>query len=229
MALIDGLVEAMEGSAGLCGAHDPAAAVVSLPEIETRLRVLALGAIMDVFPIAARWEQIAALAANGHWLVDPSVVAYKHSNEVVAAFQEQEIPGPKSNAKTWLQVCKGVQGRFKGSFRDLLAENDDEAERLQAYLGKSKTTFPVLAGEVISARWLDLVHRWGGVEIKGWKGLDVELSEKESEAARELGYRQEIAHPQTALALSVWDRGCDHLTPPACDFAQCPRRTTPSP
>jgi hypothetical protein len=190
--------------------------------VEIRLRVLTLGAILDVFPIAERWSTLVDLA--NHWLLNPSEVAYRPSSDVETAMQEQRIKGPKHNARVWWQVCSGVQGRFNGQFRDLLRANSDNALMAQAYLAKSKTTFPVLSGPVISARWLDLVHRFGSMPLEQWEALSVPLSASQQDAATVFGASTQRAHPLVAQSLAVWLRACHSLQIPACDLVRCPRR-----
>ena len=157
--------------------------MLDIDGIEQRLNVLALGVILDTnFLSAERWS---ALKANSeHWLFDPSKVAYQSSPQVWAAMQELKISGPQHIARVWWQICRGVQGRFKGSWRDLIEANADNALTLQAYLQDNHTTFPVLAGPVISARWLDLVHRMGGVALQDWETLVVKLPAAQERAAR---------------------------------------------
>lgn len=223
MHQMDGLVNALKDQpAGLCGHHEPACAVEVIEDTELRLRALALGAILDVFPVVARWEQIAALA--DHWLLQPVEVAYRESSEVEAAMKEQHIDGPRHNARVWWQVLRGVQGRFNGEFRAMLAAQGDDAIQMQQYLRDSKTTFPVLSGPVISAQWLDLVHRVGGVPLQQWDALVVDLSAGQQQAAQSFGVKATRAHPATAAGLSIWRRACERREPPACGLDHCPRR-----
>jgi hypothetical protein len=224
MHTIDVLVNALKDRpAGLCGHHEPACAVETVADTEQRLRVLTLGAIMDVFPIRDRWETLAEL--SNHWLLDPGDVAYRKSQEVGAAMHDAGLGGPKQNARVWWQVCRGIQGRYKGSIRDMLRDNSDDAIRMQTYLFASKTTFPVLSGPVISAQWLDLVHRIGDVKLERWDELVMELSETQKQAAQAFGVKAATrAHPATAAGLSIWNRACERLNPPDCGLDNCPRR-----
>lgn len=221
----DSLVEALETEQGLCGMHEPAQVIAAVPDQEMRLRMLTLGAILDVFPLRERWTVIAGLA--DHWLMDIPILAYRTSHEVAAAFQEEKIAGPTHSARTWWQVCRAVQGRFKGPVRDLLRESDDKAGAIQTYLAASRATFPVLAGPVISARWLDLVDRIGGVQLSGWETLRVKLSARERASGERLGIPHRTAHPWLAMSLRVWKTACQGLGKNGCGFRACPNQPHP--
>lgn len=126
---------------GLCGQHDPAKSVRQVEALEERLNLLAFGAVMSTDPLpASGWETLAAL--HDHWLFLPGQVAYRSSQEVLTCMQALHIRAPRYIARVWWQVCRGVQGRFKGSWRDLLAANADDAQALEGYLLQSKSTFP---------------------------------------------------------------------------------------
>jgi hypothetical protein len=106
----------------------------------------------------------------------------------------------------------------------MLRDNSDDAIRVQTYLSSSKTTFPVLSGPVISAQWLDLVHRIGDVKLERWDQLVMTLSETQRQAAQAFGVKATNAHPATAAGLSIWNRACERLYPPQCGLDNCPRR-----
>jgi hypothetical protein len=218
------LVQAFqEHPLGLCGAHDPAKVVGSVEAVEQRLSALILGVVLDTKHLnQERWSALAAL--HDHWLLNAYQVAYRSSSEVLAAMQEMHISGPSYIARVWWQVCRGVQGRFKGSWRDLLRANDDTAQKIQSYIQNSKTTFPFLSGPVISARWLDLVHRVGGVELKGWESLIVTLSSDQKKTARLFGILTGEVHPLIASALNAWPDSCQKRSEEFCGLVGCPRR-----
>ena len=138
--------------------------------------------------------------------------------------QEKHISGPPHIARVWWQVCRGVQGRFKGSWRDLLKANDDNAQTLQSYLQNSKATFPVLSGPVISARWLDLVHRIGGVELKGWETLTVTLPPDQKKTARLFGILADEVHPLVSSAVHAWTVSCREQSEEFCGLTGCPQK-----
>jgi hypothetical protein len=224
MSLSSSLVNAFNNHPlGLCGRHEAAQCVLGIDGIERRLNVLTFGAIVDAnFLSEERWS---ALKANReHWLLDPSQTAYRPSPQVWAAMQELNISGPRHIARVWWQVCRGVQGRFKGSWRALIRANDDSAPTLQAYLQKNRATFPVLAGPIISARWLDLVHRMGGVELKDWESLTVDLPADQGRAARLFGIMTDTIHPYFASALHTWSKSCQAQTVENCGLEDCPKR-----
>jgi hypothetical protein len=208
---------------GLCGIHDPAKIAGSIEAIEQRLSALILGVVLDTKHLnQERWS--ALMAIHDHWLLEPSQVAYRSSSEVSDGLHEMHISGPSHIARVWWQVCRGVQGRFKGSWRDLLKANDDNAQEVQSYLQNSKTSFPVLSGPVISVRWLDLVHRVGGVELKGWETLTVMLPQDQKKTARLFGILADEVHPLVSSALNAWPDSCQKLHEEFCGLASCPQR-----
>jgi hypothetical protein len=218
------LVQAFqEHPLGLCGAHDPAKIVGNVEAFQQRLSALTLGVVLDTRHLNhERWSALAVI--HDHWLLDPSQVAYRTSAEVLTAMREEHISGPQHIARVWWQVCRGVQGRFKGSWRDLLKANDDTTPALQSYLQKNKTTFPVLSGQVISARWLDLVHRGGGVELKGWETLTVMLPSDQKKTARLFGILADEVHPLVSSALNAWPASCQKRSGEFCGLIDCPRK-----
>lgn len=224
MTLISSLIEAFSKDAqGLCGINDPVKPVQSVEALEQRISILTLGAVLSTNPLGAeRWAALVAL--HDHWLLDPTQAAYRTSQQILAEMQQQHIGGPQYIARVWWQVCRGVQGRFKGSWRDLLKFNTDDAAILFKYFRQSQATFPVLAGEVICVRWLDLVHRIGGVPLKGWDALSVRLAPGRIPAARRFGIVEDEVHPLTASALETWSVSCRGLSGEACNLEECPLR-----
>ncbi len=208
---------------GLCGAHDPAKVVSSIEVLEQRLSALTLGAVLDINPLSQeRWSALVAL--HNHWLLDPSQVAYQSSARVLTAMQETHISGPQYIARVWWQICRGVQGRYKGSWRDLLKSNNDDVHTIQSYLQKSRATFPVLVGPIIYARWLDLVHRIGSVTLQGWETLTVELSSSQRKTAHLFGITTDKVHPLLSAALNTWQVSCRKLPEGSCGLISCPWR-----
>ncbi len=224
MTLSSPLVQAFTAHPlGLCEQHDPAEAVHSVEAVKPRLNILAFSAVLDVNPLSPeRWSALVGL--RDHWLLDPSQVAYQSSPRVLAGMREAHISGPQYIARVWWQICRGVQGRYKGSWRELLKVNDDNVHALQDYLQKSQATFPVLAGPVISARWLDLIHRIGGVPLLGWETLIVPLPSQQRKTARLFGILAEQVHPLLSSALNAWPDSCRKLSEESCGLANCPRR-----
>lgn len=208
---------------GLCGERDAALTLLQIQNMERRLNVLTFGLVMDKRPLdQERWSLLVGL--QDHWLFDPSQSAYRSSALILDAFRREHIPAPQYTARVWWQICRGVQGRTKGSWRDLLRSNDDDAHLLQKYLHENRTAFPVLSGPVISALWLDLVHRVGGVPLKNWETLIAPLSKKHGKFARLFGVTTDDLHPIFANALNIWERSCQRLHSEACGLAECPRR-----
>ena len=208
---------------GLCGRHEAAQSVSSIDDIEQRLNILTFGVVVDTnFISSERWSALAAI--HEHWLLAPSQVAYRSSPQVLTAMQEMHIPGPQHIARVWWQICRGVQGRYKGLWRDLFKANDDNAHTLQNYLQKNQATFPILDGPIISARWLDLVHRIGGVTLQGWETLIVKLPSHQRETARLFGIEVDEVHPLLSSALNGWLASCRKLSADACGLASCPRK-----
>lgn len=207
----------------MCGVCDPAAGVRNVEVLEQRLNVLTLGAVLSTSPLRAeRWQTLAAL--HDHWLLDPSQAAYRTSAEILTEMQRVGMGGPQYIARVWWQICRGVQGRFKGSWHDLLSANSDDAATLLAYFQNSKATFPVLSGEVILVRWLDLIHRIGGIPLRGWDVLSVPLPPGLKEAAGKFDIPGDEVHPLTASALETWSAACRGLGGDACGFAECPSK-----
>ena len=208
---------------GLCGRHEAARSVSSIHNIEQRLSVLTFGVVMDTnFLSLERWS--ALIAIHDHWLLDPSQVAYRSSEQARIAMKEMGISAPQYIARVWWQICQGIQGRYEGSWRDLFKANDEDARALQCYLRKNRTTFPVLAGPVISARWLDLVHRIGGVTLQGWDVLTVNLPADQRKTARLFGVVVDEAHPLFSSALNAWATSCRKLSKEYCGFIGCPKK-----
>lgn len=226
MSSADNLLKAFrEHPLGLCGVHDPAQAVDGIPDIEARLSVLTLGTVLDINPITRqRWERIAELA--GHWLLNPSMVAYKSSHEVQSAMLHEQLSGPAHIARVWWQLCRAVQGRFHGNWRGLFATCEFRAQRVQEYLLKSKTTFPVLAGPIISARWLDLAHRRGKISLLDWENLRIELPSSLKDPARQFGISENAVHPFLFSALDTWRVSCKQKSKQECGLARCPRHAS---
>jgi hypothetical protein len=208
---------------GLCGHHEPARVVSTVKDLEHRLTILALGTILDINTLShERWSRLASLA--GHWLLNPSQVAYQSSQQVLITMQEMRILGGQHIPRVWWQICRGVQGRFKGSWRELIDINKDSAQMLQRYLQQSRATFPVLAGPVISARWLDLTHRIGGLNLHGWENLLIPLSKRQVKTAGLFGIGENAVHPLLFNALLVWTTACRKLPEEDCGLGVCPRR-----
>ena len=224
MTLSSPLVQAFrDHPLGLCGRHEAAQSVSSIDDVEQRLNVLTFGVVVDTnFLSLERWSTLAAI--HDHWLLDPSQVAYRSSPQVWTAIQEMHIPGPQHMARVWWQICRGVQGRYKGLWRDLFKANDDNTHILQSYLHKNHTTFPVLAGPIISARWLDVVHRIGGVILQGWEALTVKLSSPQRKTARLFRVEVDEVHPLLSSALHTWTLSCRNLSGESCGLAGCPGR-----
>ena len=224
MGLASNLIHAYsEHPLGLCGHHEPARIVSSVEDVERCLTILTLGIVLDINPLTQeRWSGLLTLAE--HWLFDPSYVAYQSSQQVGAAMQETGISCSQHIPRVWWQICRGVQGRFKGSWRDLMGANDYDALVLQGYLRKSKTTFPMLAGPVISARWLDLAHRIGGVSLKGWENLLVPLSRQQAKTARLFSIEKNEVHPLLFSALWEWPAACKKLPESSCGLSDCSRK-----
>lgn len=207
---------------GLCGQHDPARVVSDVGDPEQRLNILALGVVLDINLLTPeRWSGLVGLA--GHWLLDPPNAAYRSSQQVMAAMREKDILGPAHIPRVWWQLCRGVQGRFKGSWRDLLAAGQDDAQILQRYLRRNRATFPILAGPVISARWLDLVHRIGGITLLNWETLGIPLPSGQKKTARLFGIKEDEVHPLLFSALYTWSGACRKLPEESCGFGDCPR------
>ncbi len=224
MILSSPLVQAFrDHPLGLCGQREPARMIRRLEDIEQRLNLLAFGVVMDAKPInAERWS--ALMGAHDHWLFAPSQAAYKTSPQILEAMQQIRLGAPRHIARVWWQISRGVQGRTKGSWRDLLRGNDDDSHLLQKYLHKNQTTFPVLSGPVISARWLDLVHRVGGVPLKNWETLIVPLPKNQGKTARLFDVAMNDVHPFVASALNVWESSCRGLPAESCGLTDCPFR-----
>jgi hypothetical protein len=208
---------------GLCGQHDPAIPAGGIEDLERRLSILTFGVVLDANPLGREdWSLLTDLQT--HWLFDPSRVGTLSSEQIREEFRRVSIRAPKPLARVWWQICRGVQGRTKGSWRELFRLNEENAQSLLGYLGNSRTTFPVLSGPVISARWLDLVHRVGGIELLGWETLRVPLSGGWKKTASLFGITMEVAHPAFLSALQAWTEMCQMLPTDQCGLAECPRR-----
>lgn len=208
---------------GLCGRHEAARSLSSIDDIEQRLNVLTFGVVVDTnFISLERWSVLIAL--HDHWLLDPPRVAYRSSAQALTAMHEMGISAPQHIARVWWQICRGVQGRYRGSWRELLKTNDENAQALQSYLRENRTTFPVLAGPIISARWLDLVHRIGGVSLRGWEALTVKLPSHQRKTAGLFGIVRDEVHPLLSSALNAWSVSCRKSSEEFCGLAYCPER-----
>ena len=201
--------------AGLCGQGDPAWTLKQIPDLETRLNILTFSSLF----FSPNYLQL--LQQQSIWLFQPGTVAYKRSQEVQSEFQSLGIQVPEYIPRAWWQISRGVQGRFQGSWTALLAAQENDALAIQTYLKGSKATFPVLSGDVISALWLDVVHRIGGISLKNWNKLEVPLGAKEQTAIQAWGSKAEKSHPSLRLALKQWQKCCQSL--PSCGLVDCPR------
>jgi len=211
-----------ESPDGLCGKQDAANDLGKIVGLEPRLHLITLGCILDATPRQERWKEL--LPLEDHWLADSSQVAYKRSQEVEQAFRENRVRAPKHTARVWWQICRGVQGRYKGSLRGLLDANQKNALRIQQYLEESTTSFPVLSAPITSARWLDMVHRVGQVRLVDWRELRLSLPESLKELAGLFDLDRELLHPALSLALQVWSGGCEQRDGDHCGLEDCPRR-----
>ncbi len=207
---------------GLCGRRDDAIIIEKIASLETRLHLITLASVLDSAPNPERWLELSRLQA--HWLLDSSQVAYKQSKEIAQALQKEQIRAPQHLARVWWQISRGIKGRFGGSIRAFLKENDDDVLRLQQYFKSSRTTFPALSAETTSARWMDLVHRHGSVELKNWESLRIPLTDKEQESAKLFGLDDKQLHPSLALALHMWTFACHRLDGESCALTFCPHR-----
>lgn len=224
MTLSSNLIQAFSDHLlGLCGLREPARLVQSLSDAAERLNILTLGVVMDSNPPGGEiWSALTAI--HDHWLLQPAQVAYQSSQQVQVSLRGMHIPAPGHIARVWWQICRGVQGRAQGSWQALLEANDDNVHTILGYLQKSRATFPVLSGPVISARWLDLVHRMGGITLQGWESLGVPVSSGQVEAARLFGIVGKQAHPQLLSALYFWSSACRKSPTGSCGLVNCPRR-----
>lgn len=224
MILSSNLVQAFsDHPLGLCGLREPARSVENISDIAQRLNILTLGVIMDSNPPGMEiWSML--MEIQDHWLLQPARVAYQSSQQVLTSLQEVHIPAPRHIARVWWQICRGLQGRAQGSWRDLLTANDDNVHAILNYLHRSRTTFPVLSGPVISARWLDLVHRIGGIKLQGWEDLGISLSLGQKESARLFGIAEKKVHPQLLTALHFWKSVCRKSSVESCGLVDCPHR-----
>lgn len=195
----------------------------AVANIEERLNLITFGVVLDTnLPKADRWASLAEM--HGEWLLDPKAAAYKSSAQIQAAMQQLRTGGAQHTGRVWWQICRGVQGRFKGSWRDLLNASNDDTQTLQRYLEQSQTTFPVLAGPVISVRWLDLIHRAVGVPLRGWEALTLPLPSHQKDAARKFGIETDVVHPAVCSALEVWMTACWGKTAETCGLKDCPEK-----
>jgi hypothetical protein len=190
--------------------------------VEQRLSLLAFGIAADTPQVSReRWSALAEV--HDHWLFDPSQAAYKTSPQIQEGLQQLHIKVPKHIARVWWQISRGVQGRTKGSWLALFEANQWNALQMQNYLQKSRATFPVLSGPVLSPRWLDLAHRVGGVELEGWESLRVPLTSELRTEARLFGIEGEEAHPVFVSALQAWKQSCQKRKGISCGLTHCPR------
>ena len=208
---------------GLCGQVDPARDVGEVEDLGRRLGILALGSVLDINPLPReRWAGLARLET--HWLLDSGQVAYRSSREVEEAMEQNGLLGPRHIARVWWQISRGLQGRFQGSWSGLIEANQASARELRDYLRGNRSTFPVLAGPVVSARWLDLVHRIGDFKLKDWDHLRLPITKRQKKFARLVGIGGDEVHPVTSAALHLWSTACQKFPSGGCGFQDCPRR-----
>lgn len=221
MTLSSPLVQAFcDHSSGLCEQKEPAQIINQIPNVEERLRLLAFGIVTD----AAQADTWSALTeAHDHWLFDPSQAAYKTSPQIREGLGQLRFKVPSHIARVWWQICRGVQGRAKGSWLALFEANHKDAAQLLGYLQGSRATFPVLSGPVLSVRWLDLVHRVGAVKLTGWDSLRVALPSELETQARLFGITGNEVHPVFLRALQVWKQVCQKGHGIPCGLTGCPR------
>jgi hypothetical protein len=211
-----------ENPKGLCGRRDDALIIEKIASQETRLHLITLAAVADNSPNPERWGEL--LKLETHWLLDSSQVAYKQSKEIAQAFRSEQIRVPQHIARVWWQICRGIKGRFDGSLRAFFSENGDDTLSVKRYFQRSRTAFPILSAETTSARWLDLIHRHGSIELKNWEQLRIPLGERESAAAKLFDLDEKQLHPSLALALQTWTYACHRLDAESCALPFCPHR-----
>lgn len=205
---------------GICGHFEPAHDITHVDGIDKRLGILAFGVVADPNPLSReRWEELVQI--QDLWIFDATQTARMSSQQVLTALQQARVRVPKHIARVWWQISRGVQGRVKGSWRELLRINQDDVQTMQTYLEQSSTTFPVLAGPVLSSRWLDLVQRIGGVKLSGWESLRVPLPD-ELEGEAHLFGETKAVHPSFASALRVWKQECQKGRDVPCGLTDCP-------
>jgi hypothetical protein len=220
--LSSNFVQAFLYPTGFCGSPDPFFQIQEIADLETRLHMLTMAAALNAFSAP---NKITAMAAHqDHWLLRSSEAAYKKSQEVGAALVQLRLGGAKQDGRVWWQICRGIQGRFKGSIKSLLDANGYDTKNLQAYLQDSKTTFPVLSGPVISVRWLDLVSRWGDRPLAGWETLMIPFTEGLKEQGSFLDQSLSAIHPAAAAAIEHWSKSCRSGQVGNCGWAKCPNR-----
>lgn len=207
---------------GLCGQHEPAQVIDQISSVEERLNLLVFGIVVDAAQAnSERWSALAKV--HDHWLFNPSQAAYKTSPQIQEGLQQVGLKVPKHIARVWWQISRGVQGRANGSWLALFDANQKDALQMQGYLRNSATTFPILSGPVLSVRWLDLVHRAGGVKLKNWESLRAPLTNEFREEAKLFGITDEEVHPAFISVLQVWKQACQKGKDISCGLARCPR------
>lgn len=221
MSLSSPLVQTFcDHSDGLCGQHEPALIVRQISSVEERLNLLAFGIAADAAQTTSEgWSILADI--HDHWIFSPAQAAYKTSPQIQEAIQQLGLKVPKHIARVWWQISRGVQGRAKGLWLSLFDANQKDALHMQNYLRDNATTFPVLSGPVLSARWLDLVHRAGSVELTGWESLRVPVTKEFHTEARLFGATEEEVHPVFINAMQAWKRACQRKAVP-CGLTRCP-------
>ncbi|MEN8240297.1 MAG: hypothetical protein ABFS17_00100 [Chloroflexota bacterium] len=183
-----------------------------------------MSAIIDIFSKTSKLPNM--INAQDHWLLCSTEVAYKQSKEVGSAINQLGIGGPKHNARVWWQVCRGIQGRFKGSITALIEENQFDANKIYEYLQSSKTTFPVLSGPVVSIRWIDMVSRSSQNPLKNWESLRMPQPGSLVQAAKDLGIYAKELHPAVVSALELWNEHCQAGKFSTCEWDGCPKKQT---
>lgn len=207
---------------GFCGKIDPFKPLRDVSDIETRLHMLSMASILGAFNSPPKIETM--LKRSDHWLFKSSEVAYKQSKEVGFELTQLHLGGAKQDGRVWWSVCRGIQGRYKGSIAGLLEANHYDTEQLYSYFQENKATFPVLSGPVISVRWLDLVSRFGGKPLTNWESLEVPFNENLKNQAGFINQNLEKIHPAAAAALELWHSGCHGADSAACGWEECPKR-----
>lgn len=155
------------------------------------------------------WQAAQALVQEAPNLFDPNYLAYEKPKTIEPLLKQAAVIRKKSEATVWQRIGQALVMRAQGSVQKLLADHDNEAEKLMAMLAANKTTFPVLSGEQTAPRWLWGLANEGGQSIEGAAQLPVSVSPAAARALASLEIEAERVSAEIFAALDALGRhGC---------------------
>ncbi len=101
------------------------------------------------------WTAARQTFAEDAQLFDLQFLAYAQPKTLISRLNVHGLSKKRtSEATVWQRIGQALVMRAGGSVQKLLAEYDDDAQKLLAMLTANKATFPILSGAQTAPRWL---------------------------------------------------------------------------